>query len=586
MSIELDSFVLAGQESDLDSEFQLELEPETNMDADKEVRQRLLDGRESSSYTDLSYSRASKDTSLLVLELDDDVPSQQNPFLDPEVAERYAQIYEDAEYECRHAFDPKLTWTREEEKAIVRKIDWHVCLWACVMFFGLQVDRGNLIQAVSDNMLDDLGLSTNDYNTGNIIFYISFLMSELPSQLVSKAVGPDRWIPIQISLWSIVATSQSALQGRRSFFLTRSLLGILEGGFIPDIVLWLSYFYTSRELPTRLSLFWTTLSVTEIFGSFLAFGVLHMRGVLGWGGWRWLFLIEGSLTLLIGLASFFKMPASAVETKTWFRPKGWFSDREVGIVVNRVLRDDPSKGDMHNRQAITLSRLWSALSDYDLWPIYLLGLLVYTPMVPIRTYITLTLKGVGFDTFVTNLLIIPYNITHILMLNGLTHLSERLNERSLVSMIQPLWVLPCILTLRFWSGAMVDAWGTYSIMTVLLSYPYAHAILVGWTSKNSNNVGTRTVSAAVYNMSVQMGNVIGNNVFRADDAPRYTRGYSVLLGLNLLGIALFLGTKVYYIKRNQYRDRVWAGMTDEQREDYIKNSPDTGSKRLDFRFAH
>jgi hypothetical protein len=85
------------------------------------------------------------------------------------------------------------------------------------------------------------------------------------------------------------------------------------------------------------------------------------------------------------------------------------------------------------------------------------------------------------------------------MLNGLTHLSERLNERSLVSMIQPLWVLPCILTLRFWSGAMVDAWGTYSIMTVLLSYPYAHAILVGWTSKNSNNVGTRTVSAAVYN---------------------------------------------------------------------------------------
>jgi hypothetical protein len=60
-----------------------------------------------------------------------------------------------------------------------------------------------------------------------------------------------------------------------------------------------------------------------------------------------------------------------------------------------------------------------------------------------------------------------------------------------------------------------------------------------------------------------MGNVIGNNVFRADDAPRYTRGYSVLLGLNLLSIALFLGTKVYYVKRNQYRDRVWAGMTDE-----------------------
>ena len=60
--------------------------------------------------------------------------------------------------------------------------------------------------------------------------------------------------------------------------------------------------------------------------------------------YRWLFLIEGLITLLVGLASFFKMPASAVDTKKWFRPKGWFTNREVRIVVNRVLRDDPSKG--------------------------------------------------------------------------------------------------------------------------------------------------------------------------------------------------------------------------------------------------
>jgi hypothetical protein len=62
------------------------------------------------------------------------------------------------------------------------------------------------------------------------------------------------------------------------------------------------------------------------------------------GTFRWLFLLEGLLTLLIGFTSFFLMPASAVQTKTWFRPKGWFTDRELGIVVNRVLRDDPSKG--------------------------------------------------------------------------------------------------------------------------------------------------------------------------------------------------------------------------------------------------
>lgn len=84
---------------------------------------------------------------------------------------------------------------------------------------------------------------------------------------------------------------------------------------------------------------------------------------------RWLFLIEGLITLSVGVASFFMMPASAVQTKQWFRPKGWFSDRETVIVVNRVLRDDPSKGDMHNRQAVTPKRLWNALKDYDMWPV-------------------------------------------------------------------------------------------------------------------------------------------------------------------------------------------------------------------------
>ena len=89
-----------------------------------------------------------------------------NPFADPKVAEHYRKIYDQVQYECRHAFDPKLEWKAAEEKKLVRKLDWRVCLWACVMFFALQVDRGNLSQAVSDNMLDQLGLSTNEYNNG------------------------------------------------------------------------------------------------------------------------------------------------------------------------------------------------------------------------------------------------------------------------------------------------------------------------------------------------------------------------------------------------------------------------------------
>ena len=105
----------------------------------------------------------------------------------------------------------------------------------------------------------------------------------------------------------------------------------------------MSYFYTKNELPLRLAGFWASSNICSIIASFIAFGVLHMRGVLGRAGWRWLFLIEGLITLIIGVIGFFNMPPSPTQTKAWFRPNGWFTEREEIIAVNRILRDDPTK---------------------------------------------------------------------------------------------------------------------------------------------------------------------------------------------------------------------------------------------------
>lgn len=130
--------------------------------------------------------------------------------------------------------------------------------------------------------------------------------------------------------------------------------------------------------------------ICSIVASFLAFGILRMRGTHGKAGWRYLFLIEcvylgasliqiranplsrGSITLAIGIATFFRMPPSPTQTRSWFRPKGWFNEREETIIVSRILRDDPTKGDMHNRQALSIKRIWKAIWDYDLWPLYIM----------------------------------------------------------------------------------------------------------------------------------------------------------------------------------------------------------------------
>ncbi|KAI5970194.1 hypothetical protein CANMA_000805 [Candida margitis] len=508
-----------------------------------------------------------------------------NPFLDPKVEEYYRELYTKSNYESYSAFDPTFDWTAKEEKKVVQILNWRVVFIACLLFITLHIDRGNLSQAVSDNMLEDIGMTTNEYNTGNTIFLVSFIATEVPSQMISKALGPDVFIPFQICSWSIVAMSQAALKGKVGFYITRFLLGALEGGFVADLVVWISYFFTSKDLPIRLSWFWSMSSICQIFTSLLAFGVLRIN-TWGWHGWQFLFLIEGAFTLSIGIASWFLMVPSAVQTKTKWNSKGWFTERQEKIVVNRVLRDDPGKGSMNNRQAISPKNLVECLIDYDMWPFYVIGIVAFIGHGTFKSYFTLMNRHLGFSVFDTNLLTIPATVIHIVFLLSLSWFSERINERSLVCCLAPLYATPIMGVIRWWSGAGKDIWATWVINTLYYGQPYIHAIVFAWVSRNSNSVRNRSICSSLYSMFVQVGDVIGNNIYRQDDKPLYKRGNMQLFVITLILIPVLLLTKMYFMWRNQSRDRIWNAMTEEEKHTYRLTTKDEANKRLDFRFDH
>ncbi|OOQ90669.1 tartrate transporter [Penicillium brasilianum] len=490
------------------------------------------------------------------------------------------------EYEGYHRWDPEYEWTEEEEKAVVKKIDWRICTFACVTFFALQLDRGNVVQATSDNMLGDLGMNTNDYNTGQTIFLLCFLFAELPSQLISKWFGPDRWIPVQMVSWSLVAACQAFVKNRSTYFVLRALLGLLEGGFIPDTILFLSFWYKSKELPIRLSYFWVAYQATTIVSAFLAFGFLHIRQADGTGGWRYLFAFEGLITGVIGIVAAFWMPPSPTQTAGRFRGKeGWFTEHEEKIMVNRILRDDPSKGGMHNRQAVTPRMLWQALKDYDMWVIYLLGLTWMIANVPASSYISLQLKSLGFTTFQTNLLTIPAAVIFILNLLLWTWISERFNQRLLLGVGSEIWAVALLIALETLPNH-AGPWTRWTLLTLLLGMPYVHAIIVAITSRNAGTVRTRTVATALYNMMVQVSNIIGNNIYRANDKPYYRTGNKVLIAIAVWSAVMFIIAKYYYVWRNKKNAAIWDNMTSEERERYVVENKHLGNKRVDFRFLH
>jgi hypothetical protein len=263
---------------------------------------------------------------------------------------------------------------------------------------------------------------------------------------------------------------------------------------------------------------------------------------------------------------------------------------------------------MHNRQPVTPKLLWKSIRDFDLWPLYVIGLLFQIPETTPSQYLTLTLKGLGFDTLHTNLLVIPSTILHIINMLALTYVAEVWGELTLTSLIGQIWALPFVVYIYVVDITKINKWKAFGIMTLLISYPSgthtsslhycltlplyktnkmaAHPIQVAWNSRNSNAVRSRTVSAALYNMFVQAGGIIASNIYRADDAPRYKRGDRVLLGIVVMNIFIYLLTKVYYVLRNKNRDKKWNAMTEDERLHYLATTTDEGNKRLDFRFAH
>ncbi|KAK7703381.1 hypothetical protein SLS64_009050 [Diaporthe eres] len=510
----------------------------------------------------------------------DAIATERSVFDNPELAQFYQP---GPDYENFHRYDPRERWTFREEQAVRRKTDYKIFIWILVMFFGLNIDRGNLGNAAADNLLGDLNINTNDYNNAQNMYRVGFLIAEIPSQMIGKWLGPDRWIPVQIILWSIASGGQFFMHNRAEFFACRFFIGLFMGGFIPDSILYLSYFYKKTEMPIRLALFWFVDSMSGVVASFLAYGILHMRGVAGTEGWRWLFLLEALVSLVIGILSFLFLVPGPTQTKTWWNPRGYFTEREEKIIVNRVLRDDPSKSDMHNREPITLPMLWKSLKDYDLWPIYIIGILFEIPTAPPKTYLTLSLKALGFTTFNTTLLTIPVTIFAAINMLWVTYLTERFHQIAIIGLLAQIWVLP-LLIVEYTSITELSSWGQYALTFIILGQPSVHAAQVGWCSRLSNAVRTRTVSAAIYNITIQLSGIASSNIYREDDKPHYRRGNMNLIAITVGTIIAYAFAKAYYTARNKYKRDRWSKMTDGEKAWYLQNSHDEGNKRLDFLF--
>ncbi|KAH9896383.1 MFS general substrate transporter [Xylariomycetidae sp. FL2044] len=469
-------------------------------------------------------------------------------------------------------------WTPAEEAALRRKIDRFLLPLLALGFFALQMDRINIGNALTDTILQDLNITTNQINVGNQLMSAGIILLEIPSNIILQKVGPQKWLSFQILAWSTVATLQVFINNYGSYLATRVLLGLLESGYIPGALYTLSTWYKRDETSLRVSLFFLGNLLAAATVSLIGAGILTLSGRHGIAGWRWLFLIEGAISIAFGLlatACLPKRPDSPVMMITGNR-RGWLTERERHIAVARVVLDDPQKA----LGAIEIKKddLFSTFAKPHIWLHVLICVLSNTPVNALQTYTPSIIKSLGFDTTTANALnAVPLFIAILLVL-CLSKAADRTGHRGPFALIGQLWALIAYICMRE-SRFVTNKWNHYaSVVASGAVNSVVHILNIGWLSLNCKTPQERSVAMAMIIMAANCGGLIGAQVFRSEDAPVYQKAFTIVLALAAACITVLLAQLTGYLYSNRKTDRSANGhVADSRVED--------GALRRDWRWT-
>ncbi len=223
------------------------------------------------------------------------------------------------------------------EDALYRKITKRILPFLFLCYLLAYVDRVN-VGFAKLQMQSDLKLSDTAYGLGaGIFFFIGYFLFEIPANMMLRKLGARRWIgPIMI-VWGIVSAGTLLTRGPHSYYAARFLLGIVESGFFPGVILYLTFWYTRKHRAKIVSAFMTAIPISSVLASPISGWILkRMTAMGGLAPWQWLFLIEGIPPILVGVVTLFYLPDGPAKAK-------WLAPEERELVLRRLDQEEEIK---------------------------------------------------------------------------------------------------------------------------------------------------------------------------------------------------------------------------------------------------
>jgi MFS transporter, ACS family, tartrate transporter len=300
---------------------------------------------------------------------------------------------------------------RPLEKQAILKITWRLIPFLMLLYFVAFLDRINVGFAAL-TMNKDVGLTPQMFGLGSGIFFLGYFVFEVPSTIILHKVGARFWIGRVMFTWGLVSIAMAFTRGPISFYLLRFLLGLAEAGFFPGIILYLSYWFRSHHRSTVTA----AAPVAGLIGSPISGALMHLNGLLGLGGWQWLFIAEGLPALVLGLITFHFLsdrPADA----------GWLTAEERNWPSRAIAQEQADIKDPRSRSA------WRALAD---WKVLALSLAFFGTSAGLYTigfWAPLIIKGFGFSIMNVGFLVAIPNLIAVIGMVLWSRHSDRTGER-------------------------------------------------------------------------------------------------------------------------------------------------------------
>ncbi|KAH7402102.1 major facilitator superfamily domain-containing protein [Phaeosphaeria sp. MPI-PUGE-AT-0046c] len=469
-----------------------------------------------------------------------------------------------------------------------RKFDLHILPWLFGIWLFSFIDRSNIGNARIAGLSTDLGIATGtSFNVALLVFYIPYILVDVPSNLLVKKFRAGIYLPSLITAWGVVCFCMGFVSNFAGLIACRLFLGLFEGGILGGVIIYLAMFYRRHAMMLRNGLFYCAAPLSGAFGGLLASGLAKIE-VGGYKRWPWIFFIEGAMTVVFGIICFFFMPDTPAAA-------GFLTDEEKEWALLRMRIDaggattttavEEEKFSWHLAKTALLAPqtyFCSFIWFFLLVPLYVRPLQVHgkrslTLSQSFTLFLPSIISGMGYTSTTAQLFTVPPNMAAFLTVLITAYFSDKVKNRgyfiiggSILGICGYIMLLVAKTNAVRYAGTFLVAIGVFQ----------GSPMIMGWISNNVAPHYARAVAVGVVISIANCSAFIGTFIYLQRDAPKYILGHAVSLGALVITVILATGQVLYLQWENKKRDN---GERDHRLVDEFEGN--LGHRHPNFRYT-